>query len=228
MRRLRKEIPRDHWKIKEKDEAANKELSQIKEKTAETKNSRTSRKRENRSGSKRHRWRVLRNRGGHRTANEEAGSIVLHVGYDMDERKKTAISNEEACREGEATLEYNREETNGKQTENMIETDCLGEELLEHCTRTDEEAGSIKLRVGHDMNEKEKNDEEADEAAAAKKSHESHEEISKEDVEIRRLIEERRTTPKEEKQRLKEVGKQKMMHQRQKKANRQDACRTRV
>ena len=36
---------------------------------------------------------------------------------------------------------------------------------------------------------------------------ESNEEISKEDVEIRRLIEERRTTPKEEKQRLKEVSK---------------------
>ena len=32
-----------------------------------------------------------------------------------------------------------------------------------------EEAGSIVLRVGHDMNEKEKNDEEADEAVAAKR-----------------------------------------------------------
>ena len=36
---------------------------------------------------------------------------------------------------------------------------------------------------------------------------ESNEEISKEDVEIRRVIEERRTTPKEEKQRLNEVSK---------------------
>ena len=37
---------------------------------------------------------------------------------------------------------------------------CPGEELPEHCTRTDEEAGSksIVLHVGHDMNEKEKND----------------------------------------------------------------------
>ena len=46
-------------------------------------------------------------------------------------------------------------------------------------------------------------------AAAAKTTLESNEEISKEDVEIRRLIEERRTTPNEEKQRLKEVSKQK-------------------
>ena len=135
---------------------------------------------------------------GHRTANEEAGSIVLHVGHDMDERKKTAILNEETCREGEATMEYKREETNGKQTENVIKTDCPGEELLDRCMRTDEEAGSIVLRVGHDTNGKEKNDEESDEAPAAKETHESNEEIPKDDVEIRRLIEERRTTPKEE------------------------------
>ena len=123
--------------------------------------------------------------------------------------------------------EQKREETGGKQTENVIETDCPGEELHELCTRTDEEAGSIVLHVGYDMNEKEKNDrlsgavcyedeiileskqEETNEAAAAaKKTLESNEEISEEDVEIRRLIEERRTTPKEEKQRLKEVSKQ--------------------
>ena len=52
----------------------------------------------------------------------------------------------------------------------MIEIERPGEELLEHCTRTDEEAGSIVLHVGHDMNEKEKNDEEADKAAAAKEN----------------------------------------------------------
>ena len=39
---------------------------------------------------------------GHRMANEEAGSIVLHVEHDIDERMKTAISTEETCREGEA------------------------------------------------------------------------------------------------------------------------------
>ena len=44
---------------------------------------------------------------GHRTqANEEACSIVLNVGHDMDERKTTAISIEEACHEGEATMEH--------------------------------------------------------------------------------------------------------------------------
>ena len=60
---------------------------------------------------------------------------------------------------------------------------------------------------------KEKDDEEAGERAAAKET----EEISKEDVEIRRLIEERRSTPKEEKQRLKEVSKCIKNYQRQKK-----------
>ena len=40
----------------------------------------------------------------------------------------------------------------------MVETDCLGEELPERCTRTDEEAGSIVLHVGHDMTEKEENE----------------------------------------------------------------------
>ena len=127
---------------------------------------------------------------GHRTqANEEAGSIVLQVGNDMNERKTTAISNEEACHEREATMKH------------VIDTDCLGEELPEHCKRTDEEACSVVLNVGHDMNEKERNDrlsgavcyedetmmefqqEETSEAAAATKTHGSDEEISKEDVE---------------------------------------------
>ena len=35
--------------------------------------------------------------------------------------------------------------------------------------RADEEAGSIVLHVGHDMNEKEKNDEEADGGSSSKK-----------------------------------------------------------
>ena len=100
-------------------------------------------------------------------------------------------------------MEYKRKDTKGEQTDNVIDIECRGEELPEQRTRTDEEAGSIVPHVGHDMNEKEKNDEEADEAAAAKETHESNEEISKEHVEIRRLIEERRTTPKEENQRLK-------------------------
>ena len=82
------------------------------------------------------------------------------------------------------------------------------EELPEHCKQTDE-AGSIVLHVRYDMEEKEKTDivsgtvrhkeetvmenkrEEASEAAAAKKTLESNDATSKEDVEIRRLIEEK-------------------------------------
>ena len=71
------------------------------------------------------------------------------------------------------------------------------------------EAGSIVLHVSNNMNEGKKDGEDGEdgeeegETAAAKET----EEISKKDVEIRRLIEERRSTPKEEKQRLKEVSK---------------------
>ena len=65
------------------------------------------------------------------------------------------------------------------------------------------------LHAGHDRNKQEKNDEETDDAAAAAEQMlGSNEVISKEDMEIRRFIEERRTTPKEGKQRLKEVSKQ--------------------
>ena len=105
----------------------------------------------------------------------------------------------------------------------MIETACPGEELPEQRVRAGGEAGSIVLHVGHDINEKETNDEETDDAAAAEKVLESDEVISKEDMEIRRLIEERRTTPKEEKERLKEVSKQfEKMHQEQKRMKRQE------
>ena len=100
---------------------------------------------------------------GHRTqANEEEGSIVLHAGNDMDEKDKIAISKVKIA------MEYRREETNGEQTENVIETECLGEkiekrqrrygkkkaddeELPVHCTQTDEEASSIVFHVGRDM-----------------------------------------------------------------------------
>ena len=47
----------------------------------------------------------------------------------MDEGEKTAISNEGACHEGEVTMERKREEMNGKQTENVINTGCPDEEL---------------------------------------------------------------------------------------------------
>ena len=65
------------------------------------------------------------------------------------------------------------------------------------------EAGSIVLQVSNNMSEGKKDGEEAGETTAAKEP----EEISKKDVEFRRLVEERRRTPKEEKQRLKEVSK---------------------
>ena len=60
------------------------------------------------------------------------------------------------------------------------------------------------LHVGHDMNEKEKNDRLR---GAVCYEDEIMMEFKQEYVEIRRLIEERRSTPKEEKQRLKEVNK---------------------
>ena len=41
----------------------------------------------------------------------------------MRERVKTAISNAEACHEGEVMMEHKREETNEKQTENVIVTE---------------------------------------------------------------------------------------------------------
>ena len=71
------------------------------------------------------------------------------------------------------------------------------------------EAGSIVLHVSNNMNEGKKDGEDSEdgeeesETGAAKET----EEISRKDAEIRRLIEERRCTPKEEKQRLKEVSK---------------------
>ena len=77
---------------------------------------------------------------------------VEHVGHDMGER--TADS-----------TESKREE----QTESVNETEHPGEELPEQCTRSDEEAGSIVLHVSSDMNEKEKDDEEADESSSSKR-----------------------------------------------------------
>ena len=92
----------------------------------------------------------------------------------------------------------------------------VGEEHHARCAHPDEEEGyHVTCQQRH---ERGKNDgEEAGETEAAKAT----EEISKEDVEIRRHIEERRSTPKEEKQRLKEVSKCKKMYQRQKRMKRQ-------
>ena len=71
------------------------------------------------------------------------------------------------------------------------------------------EAGSIVLHVSNNMNEVKKDDEDSEDGeevggtAAAKET----EEISRKDAEIRRLIEFRRSIPKEEKQRTKELSK---------------------
>ena len=77
-----------------------------------------------------------------------------------------------------------------------------------------EEAGSIVFHSSSNMSEikNDNNEARATASAAAKVS----EDLSIKDAEILRLIEERRSTPKEEKQRLKEVIKCIKMYQRQK------------
>ena len=48
---------------------------------------------------------------GHRTQmNDEAGSIVLHVRYDMDEKELTDIVSGTVRHEEETVMEYKREE----------------------------------------------------------------------------------------------------------------------
>ena len=159
------------------------------------------------------------------TVNEEAGHIVSnteHVEHDMNddtgERTKTMHNGEQT----EIVIENENAEAQAEEVNDAVEaTGGAGEEHSElsmvieepdyivgevhhaRCVHSDEEAGSVVLHVSRDMNEKEKEDEEASETAAAKET----EEVSKEDVEFRRRIEERRNTPKEETQRLKEVSK---------------------
>ena len=79
----------------------------------------------------------------------------------------------------------------------------VGDDHHARCVHPVVEAASIVLHVSNDMYEGKKDGEEAGETTAAKET----QEISKKDAEIRRLIELRRSTPKEEKQRLKEVSK---------------------
>ena len=94
---------------------------------------------------------------GFSTANEETGHIVLrveHVGHDMCERSTATAAtstNDVTGREIKDSTEFKREDTNGKQTESVIEA-----EHPTRCTHSDEEAGSIVLHVRNDMNEKEK------------------------------------------------------------------------
>ena len=77
------------------------------------------------------------------TVNEEVGHIVLrveHVEHDMNDDM------------GERTMN-NATNADGEQTESVIETEHLDEELLAQCTRSDEEAGSIVLHCSSNMNE---------------------------------------------------------------------------
>ena len=123
-----------------------------------------------------------------------------------------------------------------RSTKNDVTVRKADDELPKHCTQTDEEAGSIVFHVDNDKNGKDMTDsvsgafcyeeeitmackrEEANEAAAAKKTLESNDAVSKEDEKIRRLIEERRSTSKGEKQRLKFLSKPIEMHHGQEKS----------
>ena len=69
------------------------------------------------------------------------------------------------------------EEHSERSTVNEESGHIVGEEHHARCAHSDEEAGSIVLHVSSDMNEKDKDDEEAGETAVAKET----EEISKED-----------------------------------------------
>ena len=103
------------------------------------------------------------------------------------------------------TAEETGEEHSERSTANVEADRIAGEGHHARYLHSFAEAGSIVLHVSNNMNEGKKDGEDGEEAgetAAAKET----EEISKKDVEIERLIEER-STPKEEKQRLKEVNK---------------------
>ena len=71
------------------------------------------------------------------------------------------------------------------------------------------EAGSIVLHVSNSMNEVKKDDEDSEvgEEEGGSAAVRESDEISRKDAEIRRLVELRRSTPKEEKQRVKELSK---------------------
>ena len=228
---------------KEKAEAANKELSQSKEKrrnkktAAQAKSERTEAEAKEADGKfslwnrgeercgdgKRSRWRTswtshTSERGG------RFFRATCRTGHGREREDRHLEWRGLPWRRGHDGAQARRNEWKAEWKRDR----CPGEELPEHCTRTDEEAGSksIVLHVGHDMNEKEKNDrwsgavcyedeimmefkqEETNAAAAEKDAW-----IQWGDIKGRRGNQktyrgEKNTTPKEEKQRLKEVNKQ--------------------
>ena len=142
----------------------------------------------------------------HNTTNangEQTEIVIANENAEAEAEEVECTSTEIMLNDGVEVTGGTSEEHPELSTVNEESSHIVGEEHHARCTHSDEEAGSIVLHVSSDMNEKEKDDEEASETAASKET----EEISKEDVEIRRLIKERRNTPKEEKQRLKEVSK---------------------
>ena len=81
---------------------------------------------------------------------------MLNSRYDRGERTTTTSTHEETGREATHSTESKRADTNGEQTESVIEPEHFDEELLAQFTRLDDEAGSIVLHVSCDTNEKEK------------------------------------------------------------------------
>ena len=104
-------------KMKENAGAANKESNQSKGKPPKQKQLQHKQKARKQKRKQKNRRIIHRNRGEERRgdgrrsrANEEAGSIVLHVGHVK--HMTSVISNDETCHEGEATMEHKREGTN--------------------------------------------------------------------------------------------------------------------
>ena len=52
----------------------------------------------------------------------------------MDEKEKIAVSSEAVCQENKIAMEHKREETNGEQTVNVIETECPDEKIEKKTT----------------------------------------------------------------------------------------------
>ena len=158
-----------------------------------------------------------------RTVNEDEDFIAIHndlVGHDKDDGMEEDKKNQEEPSGSESTsteatstvavviARESGDEHSDRNTTKLEADRIKGEGLHARFPHLVAEAGSIVLHVSNKMNEGKKNGEdsgdgeEEGETAAAKET----EEISRKDVEIRRLIAERRSTPKEEKQRLKELS----------------------
>ena len=125
----------------------------------------------------------------HNTTNangEQTEIVIENVNAEAEAEGVEGTSTETMLNDAVEAAGGTGEEHSELSTVNEESGQIVGEEHHARCAHSDEEAGSIVLHVCSDTNEKEKYDEETGETAAAKET----EEISKEDVEIRRLIEE--------------------------------------